>query len=173
MKNRIVLTLVFLLFSTLFVHAQSAKLPNDCRKILDKNFRGWKFAEIRNDIVKYFKKIHSNDKQNVLSGDWNGDGKTDYAALIEFGKLRNSMGKVIENRRLLIPFIRTSKGFRHFVFDGSEYIAVDKKGSKGYSYEARKSFRFKADAIFDGFFEKGGVSYIWDKGKFRSVITSD
>ncbi|MGB7203392.1 MAG: hypothetical protein WBD16_14185 [Pyrinomonadaceae bacterium] len=161
------------MFSTTFVQAQSAKFPKNCRKILDNKFRGWKFAEIQSDIEKYFKEIHSKDKPNLLSGDWNGDGKTDYAVLIEYGKLRNHMGEVIGNRRLLIPFIHTSKGVRHFVFEGSEYISVNKKGSKGYNYDSGKFFHFKTDSIFDGFFEKAGVSYIWNKSKFRVVTTSD
>ncbi len=73
--------LIFLLFSLAgFSQAQSGGLPASCRKILDKNFRGWKFAKISDEIQKHLRENISPDTRgNLISGDWNGDGKTDYA----------------------------------------------------------------------------------------------
>ncbi len=59
------------------------------------------------------------------------------------------------------------------VDDGGEYIALMKKGEKDYDYETDKNFIYKNDALFSGYFEKGGSSYIYEKGKFRGITTSD
>lgn len=173
MKIHLIFSLLILSCFFTFANAQISTLAPECRKILNKKFPGWKYGEIRPDISEYFKSIGSNKRLNSVKGDWNGDGSLDYAVLIEHGKLKNYLGEVIGNRRLLIPFIRTSKGFRHFVFYGAEYITAIKKGSKDYNYETDKNFHYKTDAIFDGFFEKAGVSYVWNKTKFKVIVTSD
>ncbi len=110
---------------------------------------------------------------NFIKGDWNGDGKIDYAVLIEQGKLENSQSEVIGERRFTVAFVRTQKSFKYFQFDGGDYIELMKKGSKDYNYETDKNFRYKTDAIFDGIWEKAGVSYVWERGKFIEIITSD
>lgn len=49
----------------------------------------------------------------------------------------------------------------------------EKKGSRDYNFETGKNFIYKNDAIFVGIFEKAGESYVWQKGKFISIVTSD
>ncbi len=169
-----ILLLTFLLIITLSnVQAQSIELPNSCKKLLDKNYQGWKFAPIQKDIKKYFQEKNLSDQLNLIKGDWNGDGKMDYAALIEHGKLKNSEGEIIGERRLTIAFVSRGKDYRHFSFDGGDYIVSMKKGAEDYDYNADKKFRYQTDAIFDGIWEKAGVSYVWKKGKFIEIITSD
>ncbi len=153
--------------------AQSINLPNECQKILNKNFRGWKLAKIQKEIVKYHRRNNFPYAPNLVKGDWNGDGKIDYAVLIEQGKLENSRGEVIGEHRFTVVFVRTQKSFKSFLFNGGDYIELMKKDSKDYNYETDKNFRYKTDAIFDGIWEKAGVSYVWKKGKFVEIVTSD
>jgi hypothetical protein len=156
------------------VQAQTIELPNACKKILDKNFRGWKLAKIRDDIIEYYREEKLPHQLNVIKGDWNGDGKSDYAALIEREKLKNNDGKVFDDESLIVAFIRGSgRGYKHYSFFGSEYITLMEKGSQDYSYETNKTFRYENDAIFSGYFEKGGTSHIWNGKKFIAIITSD
>lgn len=170
-KISLLYLLLVITFST--VQAQTVKLPNACKKILDKKFRGWKLAEIREDITAYFQKERPAYQLNLIKGDWNGDGKTDYAALIDHGKLKNAEGEIISDNRLMIAFVSAGNGYKHFRFDGGDYITVVEKGSQDYNYETQKTFRYKNDAIFDGIFEKAGISYIWNGKKFIAVVTSD
>ena len=171
--KKLLLSIIFLCFCFSLVEAQSLKLPNECRKILDRKFRGWKLAKIQKDISDYYRKKNFAYSPNFIRGDWNGDGKNDYAILIEQGKLKNYLGEVYEDRRLIVIFIKTRKGFKYFRFDGADYIALMKKGSIDYNYETDKKFRYKTDAIFSGFWEKSGSSYVWRKGKFVQIATSD
>jgi hypothetical protein len=48
-----------------------------------------------------------------------------------------------------------------------------KHGEWDYNYETQQYFTYPHDAIFTGIFEKGGSSYLYEKGRFRSIITSD
>lgn len=166
MKQLLLLT--FLLIITLSnVQAQSVELPNSCKKILDKNYQGWKLAVINKDITDYLRKNNLPSQANIAKGDWNGDGKFDYAALVEREKSKNA------DRRLMIIFVRAGSGYKYFSFDGVDYIQPMKKGSKDYDYETGRTFRYQTDAVFAGFWEKGGTSYIWKKNKFTAIITSD
>lgn len=147
-------------FST--VQAQSIKLPNECQKILSRNFRGWKLAPVQKEISEYHKKEKFPFEPNLIKGDWNGDGQIDYAALIEQRKETKT-----------VAFIRLGTKYRHYNLEGGDYIQVFKKGEKDYSYDSHKKFAYKNDSIFVGIGECCGNSYIWRKGKFVGIITSD
>ncbi|CAN5356674.1 hypothetical protein BH20ACI1_BH20ACI1_24590 [soil metagenome] len=170
--KKLTIFLLFCYFGFISVQAQSIQLPNACKKLLDKNFRGWKIAEVSKETTDYHKKRNFPFKPNLIKADWNGDGKTDYAVLIEQGKLRNSQGKIIGNRRLTIAFVKSRDGFKHFQIDGGDYIQVFKKGEKDYNYDSQKDFIYKNDSIFVGI-DCCGSSYIWQKNKFIGFVTSD
>lgn len=155
MKRIIGLSLLILLFSFVPTQAQQVNLPNDCLKILNKKFRGWKLVKMQMEegVLGH----------NLIKGDWNGDKKTDYAILIE----RSNPNDV-----WVIAFIKKQSGYSFHKIDGGDSIFLMKKGAKDYNYETQKNFTYKNDAIFVG---TGccGSSYIWRKGKFIGFVTSD
>ncbi len=155
------------------LQAQSIQLPNACKKILNKSLRGWKLAKVPKEVSEYDEERKFPFEPNLIKGDWNGDGKIDYAVLIEHGKLKNPQGEVIGERTFTIAFVRTRKGFKHFTLEGGDYIQIFKKGEKDYNYDSGKDFIYKNDAIFVGIGECCGSSYIWKKGKFIGFVTSD
>lgn len=171
--KKIFLLLIFLCANSTIVQAQSIALPKECERVLNKNFRGWKLAKIQKEVDAYHRQKKFLFAPNLIRGDWNGDNRTDYAVLIEQGKLKNTAGEDIDDRRLLIAFVKSRKGFMYFQFDGSDFIQLMKKRAKDYDYDTGKDFRYKTDAIFSGIWEKAGVSYVWKKGKFIEIITSD
>ena len=122
-------------------------------------------------VTEYYKKEKITDAPNLVKGDWNGDGKEDYAALIEYGseKVDDKMMPMVWT----IAFIKSPKGYSHYKLEGGDYIQVVKKGKKDFNAETNKNFVHKTDAIFSGIWEKSGTVYVWDKTKFKSVITSD
>ncbi len=171
MKNKF--TLAFLLFCICVIsaNAMASELPAECAKILDSKFSGWKMHEPIEGVAEYFKTEKITDAPNLTTGDWNGDGKQDYAALIEYGS--EKVGDKMMPMVWTIAFIKTAKGYSHFKLEGGDYLQTVKKGKKDYNAETKKNFVHKTDAIFSGIWEKSGTAYIWNKTKFKSVITSD
>jgi hypothetical protein len=152
------------------------EVPLAIKTELDKRFPDWRFPKIDPEIGRYLREHHTPDMYpEFISGDFDGNGQIDYAALIEDGTaLLNEEGVPVEASRQLIVFLKNGKKFKfHSLDQASEYIALIKKGERGYSYETDKKFTYKNDAIFTGFWEKGGVSLVYEKGKFRSIVTSD
>jgi hypothetical protein len=171
--KRIILILMVVFANNFLAEAQEISLPKECGQILDKKYKGWKMADIPLMILNW----HKNSKQpfnpNLIKGDWDGDGKMDYAALIEKGKLRSPNGM---NAPTLytVAFIKRANSYSFYKLDeNSDFIGLAKKGDKGYDYETGKTFTYKNDAIFSGIFEKAGTSFIWRKGKFVGIATSD
>lgn len=154
--------------------AQNKTLPDDCRKILDENFRGWKFKKILPEIQKFLRESYpKNVEGNFVSGDWNGDGKTDYAVLIDHGNHILNDGTKL-SRDVSIAFVRRGNTFRYFVLDTSgDYLAFEKKGTTAYDHNTQSGIRFSNDAISVGLWEKSARAYVWRKNKFIYFATSD
>jgi hypothetical protein len=71
--------------------------------------------------------------------------------------------RVYQNRPQIQPF-QTGRRRLH---------PTCKKSKKDFNADTQKSFIHKTGAIFSGIWEKPGTAYIWEKGKFKSVITGD
>lgn len=172
--KRLLLLKFLVLVCVTFSFSQTRELPDDCRKILDKNFRGWKYKAISADIKKFLQKNDAkNAAGNFISGDWNGDGKRDFAVLINHGTVTLNGGTKPE-RDVSIAFVRDRQSYKYFVLDTfGDYLAVDKKGATAYDYETQSNIKFDNDAIFVGIWEKGGRSFVWRKNKFIYFTTSD
>lgn len=163
MKKKIVWGILVLSVFSIAIKAQNINLPKDCLTILNKNFKGWKLAKVR---IKEGVQSH-----NLIKGDWNGDGKIDYAILINHGRRQLGSGDY-ELEAWAIAFIKTKTGYSFYKLEGGDSIALMKKGARDYNYETGKNFIYKNDAIFVGI-EWSGSSYMWRKGKFIGFATSD
>jgi hypothetical protein len=47
-----------------------------------------------------------------------------------------------------------------------------RKGDRDYDYGAQREFTYEYDTIMSGF-GMGGMSYLYENGKFRAIISSD
>ncbi|MDQ3799860.1 MAG: hypothetical protein M3384_10435 [Acidobacteriota bacterium] len=172
MKRLIFLSFLLSIGFVFIAQAQSIKLPKDCRKILAEKFRGWTLAEAPADIKSFYLKKRPFEQPNLIGGDWNGDGKKDYAVLLaRKNKAGSPSGAPAPN--LIVAFLKTARGYGYFTLEGDDCLMRVKKGSKGFDYEKQKSFRYRRDAIFSYIWEKAGRSYIWRNKGFRAVATSD
>ena len=122
-------------------------------------------AEIKSDVKEYYKCERSFKEPNSIKGDWNGDGKTDYAMLLQ---KKNNVEK-----RIIAVLMRSRNSYKTYLLETEDGIMADKKGEKYYDFETQKSFPYKNDAIISYFREKSATSYIWAKGRFKSILTSD
>jgi len=163
--NGLFLLLFIIGFAAAGVRAEAVRLSKDGQNILDTRFRSWKIAEIDSGIVEYFRQNRSFEKPNLIKGDWNGDGRTDYAVLLQNRK--------IAEKRITVVLMKNKSGYKTYVLDANDCLMSVKKGKRDYDFEARKTFRYRTDAIFSYIWEKAGVSYVWNNGKFRMIATSD
>ena len=168
MKLKSLFILLILGAANFHLQAQRIALPYECAKILDRRYKGWQFAEIGDDIMQWFQSSRQPYRPNLIKGDWNGDRRIDYAALIE-----NAKTGTPGSGHVLAVFLRNTRGYTLYKLEGSDYIAFINKGSRDYNYETDQTFIYRNDAIFTGFFEKAGISYTWQKGKFVALVTSD
>jgi len=151
------------------------QLPSIVRTELDKRFSGWRFPKVDEGIHRYLREnISADTRPEFISGDFDGNGQLDYAVIIEHGVALGEDGNPVGHNTYVVAFLKSGDKLKFYMMDGGgEYIALIKKGEKGYEYGTGKNFIYKNDAIFSGYFEKGGSSYIYEKGKFRGITTSD
>jgi hypothetical protein len=151
------------------------KLPPSARLMLNGRFPGWKFVEVSPEVRQFFAQEMKGASPALINGDFDGNGRLDYAALIQHGKILNEKGKAIGPRYYLVAFLRKGTGYRMYVIKdpAGEYLCLAKKGTRDYSYEEQKEITYVNDAIMTGIFEKGGSSYVYKNGRFISFTSSD
>ena len=157
---------IFILaFMSLPSEAQKPELDKAARSILARQFSSWGPAEIRKEIVEYYNVNRIWEQPNRIAGDWNGDGRRDLAVLLQH--------KREASRRILLVLLRSGRGYSPYILESDDCLMSIKKGEAGYDFETGRKFRYRNDAIFSYIFEKAGTSYIWEKNRFRRIVTSD
>ena len=153
----------------------STKLPLTARVILKRRFPGWRFSEVSPEVKQYVREYLKGVSPVLIKGDFDGDRRRDYAILIRRGRVVNAEERAIGVGNFLVIFLRRSKGYRMHVIKepGGEYIVLAKKGSRGYNYETDKKITYTNDAIIAIYFEKGGLSYEYKRGRFFSFVSID
>jgi hypothetical protein len=173
--------LIILLLCTSFdltcfaTQSQSRRLPSQVLVLLNRRFPGWRFSEVSPEVQQYVKEYLSNASPVIVSGDFDGDGRRDYAALIRRGHAVNAEDRAVGSGNLLVIFLRRTNGYRMRIIKepGGEYIMLAKKGSRGYNYNTDKKTTYANDAIVAVIFEKGGLSYVYKKRRFVSFVSID
>jgi hypothetical protein len=163
--------------STKFPCEGAPEIPTAVKTSLDKNFPGWEFPFVSDDIRRFLKEHVSKDaRPEVIQGDFDGDGHMDYAVLIEYGVTETTQEppQRFVHDVYVVAFLFRVTGYEMYrIGGGGEYLYLMKKGVRDYDYEADRHFYYSNDAIFAGYFEKGGTSYMYENGGFRAIITSD
>lgn len=155
--------------------SQAMRLPASARLMLNRRFWRWKFPDVSDEVQQFFKDKMNGESPVVINGDFDGNRRRDYAALINHGRVFTAQGKAIGPRYFLVIFLRRQTGYKMYVVrdpDG-DYISVAKKGTRVYNYNADKEITYANDAIVAGIFEKGASSYVYKKGRFVSFVSSD
>lgn len=149
--------------NTFAAKAKAPRLPNEIRADLTHHLSNWRFAP---------KRTSEGEKCTTqAAGDFDGNGQTDFAIYVVAGKGAN------ETRQRLIVYLQKDGDYVRRTLDktspNSELcLHLFRKGTKDYNYETQKNFRYRHDTI--GLFsEKGGYSYVYWRGRFYRILTSD
>jgi hypothetical protein len=132
--------------------------------MLNRRFSGWKFSDVRPEVREFFKENMRGASPVFISGDFDGNGRRDYAALVQ-----------LRARYYLVIFLRGTSGYKMYVVKdpNGEYLSLARKGTRDYNYNEQKEITYADDAIVTGIFEKGGSSYVFKNGRFLTFVSSD
>ena len=161
---------LFSSFVLLFVVASQTTsaqtLPTKVSGYLDKSYSGWKLSAVTDGCGSDF----SNSK---VSGDFNGDKKTDY--VVKFLKGRKGY---------IIAFVSSGAGYKPIILESGTTKEIKNQGlaiaKKGETYGEiindnfdRANRRLQNDAPVGGTCEASTYFYIYKNGAFKRAFTSD
>jgi len=151
------------------------KLPRPIKVLLDRNFPGWQFPAVSEDDCQDVKTWGGKDAfGQLIQGNFDDDGRLDYAVLIELESGTDDRGLVSRPAVYIIAFLarRNEYSMRIVTHEGGGCLQLMRKGEGDYDYHAQHEFTYAHDTIFSGW-GMGGSSYLYEHGKFRAIITSD
>ena len=133
---------------------------------------GWRLALPDSDIVAFARREWRLDAEElaVLHGDFDGNGRTDFAVHLTCGP--NNL------ERRLVVVLDTGRGYRIRVLDageptGQRYLRLARRGIRWINVGTGKTIVFAHDTIQMNTFEKAGRSYLYRAGRFQPITTSD
>ncbi len=173
------LSIIFVLMFAAQVHfGQSVELPNQIVESLNVSYPGWRFSLVDAEVSDFVSERSPGAKPNLISGDFDGDGESDFAMLIEHSNF-DEPGTAITHEMERLAFFRRGDGYTKYILEEASganpivYLTLAKKGTRGREFESGKEFKYANDSISISFFEKAGGTYIFENGKFRYVNESD
>lgn len=154
---------------------ETPDLPLPIKVLLNRQFPGWAFPEVSEEDCYAVKQSGGAQKYaQIVKGDFNDDGRLDYAVLIQQGAEADDRGVVKPLIVHIVAFFRKPDGYKmHPVTsEGGGCVMLMRKGETDFDYESQRDFAYPRDSIFSGM-GMGGMSYLYENGKFRAIITSD
>ena len=151
-------------FACSTVHAASSSIPASCQSSLNHAFPGWHYAPVPERVKRLSREQHFNPAV-IATGDYNGDGRRDWAVLLEH-----------EGARKVVACLMNSKGPNLKVIDQpycDDYIATSRAKSQHYNYESQQVEIIKNDGISTSCFESAGATYVFERGAIRRIVDSD
>lgn len=158
--KKVILMLSILGSAGFFANAQT--LPANVSEFLKKNYPNWEVAK--------FNKVEYQENKSTAHGDFDGDGKTDYAVAV-----------TKDDRYYVLALLKTKGSFKSFnllALKGAENawiagIGITAKGQEAIlnpNEDSPKPFRLKTDgiAIYDG--EGMTQTFFWQDGKFKTAF---
>lgn len=145
---------------------ESALIPAGVKSILDQMHPGWKLAQISDENRQICFKKDSKFRPTLIWGDFDGDGKQDYAVIVDYGKKSSVMA-----------FLARGTGYKAFeLFTPSrsnerapDLLEVLPKGMQ-LGTKAQKSAH---ESIASEYCESSSVFYFYEAGTFHRLLAGD
>lgn len=145
-------------------------LPIGVKKLLDRNFPGWQFHPTTQEDCETVKSQGGKYAYSqMIMGDFDGDLRSDYAVLID-----GDPDAMYRPGVYIIAFLARENSYSMVVVtrEGGDCLLLMPKRTSDFNYDAQCEFSYANDAIFSGM-GMGGMSYLYENGKFRAIITAD
>src|SRR4051812_15426328 len=120
---------LFVLALVSFASLNAVELPSEIRSYFDKKHPGWALARVAPQIDAWFKEYKFPYAPNLLVGDFDGDGKRDYAVRVQSG-----------GKDVTVAFVDRGTGkFDAFPLSTDEadpftFLLLYEKGSKDFDF---------------------------------------
>ena len=152
-----------------FCWCGSIKLPPEIRNILDTQYPGWKFQEVRQSILKFVQEKDPSANASLCAGDFDGDGNLEYAV------------QIVENEhRHVLVFLKKDGEFEeHVLQDGDPstdfFIMTAKQGTQGYDSVQARFYDYPHDSVVVYWFQKASMAYVYqdDEQIFLEIPCTD
>jgi hypothetical protein len=150
-------------------------LPPAIQRALDSSHPGWRIAPMTDKMAATWRESFAGAAANVLQGDYDGNGETDYAVFIHHSGRSEDGRPMVAGTAL--AFLRRGGQYQPMTVTGPFEIVVNEgahlwpisKGAEGWDYEESRAFVFERDAIamqlagrsFDFVYRRGAFVGIW------------
>ena len=149
--------------------------PAEVRSALDASYpEGWRFATL-DDYAR--SELKPDERADWISGDFDGDGRSDYAAQIVVHRMGHPGG--VDSAQLVVVLLRRRNRFdKHVLGAGGGpntgiYLGRIPRGETVHDYEGRSAVTLESDAVHQIFAGQASVAYVYDDGRWREIVTGD
>ena len=154
-----------LLFLMQAVALSQETLPVEIRRTLDTKYPGWTLSPVAKQIEHWFEEARYAYRPNLVTGDFNADGKRDYVVSIN----------TPDKQSAAIAFIAQGGGYEMqllstYPTDPFTFLLLYQKGEKDFDFKKMKPFRHPTDAVGLMFFTKTPFTFLYRNGKFRKTL---
>lgn len=154
-------------------------VPEPVRTMLDQRHPGWRVADVTAEVRANVGQ-RLGPTPGMVSGDFDGNGRADYALLIEYPNTVEP-SKAFTHIVEALAFLDTGRGFsmvrlrdRQPGPEPTLFVTLQRRGTQGFDVEANATFTYPLDSIGEWYFGKAaGGSYIYRDGRFRYVAEVD
>jgi hypothetical protein len=153
----------------------SKYIPQPVLTLMEEKLPHWQLINPSKWDSFWFKQYQKDSSLvNYVPADFDCDGKEDYALLLANPKGEAAVWVLQSVGTSYQPFkLQDVETSENPIDVGIELIPKGKLDYIDLDDENTKSMRLKCPAIQMLFFERGAVTYYWDKNKFKSVQTGD
>ena len=154
-------------------------IPDAVAELLYEKLGSWETAKVHQLYWQLVSELANEQglpfgNPTVAWGDYNGDSRRDYALQVTYkrdGEQVRSIVAVLDLESGLVFDILSDRG------STSDWMIPVSKGTEGYDYGGKHSlegpFVYERDAVFLGYGEKSGVSYLYGDSGWKEIPTSD